>query len=863
MNQVITGWKKRVGLFLNSLYLSCTILIFLAIPVTLKGQYSEDQVKAALIYHFSRYVSWPVDKVKGTFNICVLSSDSSLYHSLQALLENRKLKGMPVYIFLQDSVQSLNQVNVLVADKDRSKNAKALYEVTRGENTLLITDQSEEPLYVMINITYNRKDAKISYEINAHNLESEQLAFSPDLLLKGGVVLDMKQLYARTYELLTKEGERLRSYQDQMDLLEKRNTITMQRAIFFQQKLDSLDKIATEKEDQLNNLTSGIQAKELMLSQQAREMNEQKRRENELKSRLNKYSENINTSRNQLDSINSRIREKVGIIKSQEEMITAKDEEIVTRDLKITNQQKNLRRLLAFLALLAGIALILLWAYNARKRMNRILEGLVDKRTEELKESQEYFQNLFESSPVAIIELELPENFGRVIDAGSRQTDQFVNSLGELNKMLEFLRSIRVPNMNEAAVKLFNAPGREFLTRQLELIVSEKTLPLLERAIHAFTRHEHIFESEGKFETFGKGTIDIIIRWILLPGFGQQHQRILVTFTDITTLKKFEAELRDHRDNLESLVKERSSQILSLNQELVSINEALTNQKRQLETTLLQLQSTQTQLVQAEKMASLGMLSAGIAHEINNPINFISGGNQLLREQINILINYAYALEKNLDAIPPKISSQLPPLEAECNLPEMQSAISEVLMMVTEGIERTTEIIRSLSLYSRGGEDIFTHFDVRKAISQSLLLLKNRYKSHIEVVEEFSDVPEIECIPAKVSQVFVNLISNSIDAIPSSGKIFLKVTFSPSEKRVITSIKDTGHGIQQEAIERIFDPFYTTKEVGKGTGLGLYLVYQIVKQHNASIECKSNPEKGTEFIVSWPLTQENILMQNR
>lgn len=857
MNQYKTAGGTGGKLSLYSLYLSCLLVFLLTVPGPAKAQYSEDQIKAALIYHFSSYVSWPVDKVKGTFNICVLSSDSSLYRNLQILLENRKLKGMPVYIFLQDSIKSLNQVNVLVADKDRSKNTKALYDVTRGENTLLITDQSEEPLYVMINFTFNRKDAKISYEINSNNLESEKLTYSPDLLLKGGTVLDMKQLYVRTYELLTKEGERLRAYQDQMDILERRNAVTQQQSYFFQQKLDSLDKIAAEKERQLNNLTNGIKAKEEMLAQQADELNAQKKRENELKSRLDKYSENINTSKNELDSINNQIHEKVAIIQSQEGLITAKDEEIVNRDRKITTQQKNLRRMLAFLALLAGIALILLWAYSARKRMNRILEGLVDKRTQELKESQDYFQNLFESSPVAIIELELPPIIAQAGASRMVNTDQFIRSLKDLNRMMEFLRNIRVPNMNEAAVILFNAPDREFLTRQLELVVSEKTLPLLERAIVAYTRHEHIFESEGKFETFGKGTIDIIIRWILLPGFGQQHQRILVTFTDITTLKKFEAELRDHRDNLESLVKERSSQIISLNQELVSINEALTSQKKQLEKTLLQLQSTQTQLVQAEKMASLGMLSAGIAHEINNPINFISGGNQLLREQIKTLLNYAYALKKNLDALPSKISSQLPPLEAECNLPEIQAAISEVMMMVTEGIDRTTEIIRSLSLYSRGGEDTFTHFDVRKAISQSLLLLKNRYKSHIEVVEEFSDVPEIECIPAKVSQVFVNLISNSIDAIQTSGRIYLKVTYEPSENRVVTSISDTGHGIKQDAIERIFDPFYTTKEVGKGTGLGLYLVYQIVKQHNASIECKSKPAQGTEFILSWPLAQEN------
>jgi signal transduction histidine kinase len=848
---------RRGGLSVNSLYLSCMLIFLLAFPGNVKAQYSEDQIKAALIYHFSSYVSWPVDKVKGTFNICVLSSDSSLYRSLQLLFENRKLKGMPVYIFLQDTVNSLNQVNVLVADRNRSKNTKALYDVTRGENTLLITDQSEEPLYVMINFTFSRKDGKVSYEINSHNLESEKLTYSPDLLLKGGTVLDMKQLYARTYDLLTKEGERLRAYQDQMEVLERRNTTTQQRAYFFQQKLDSLDKIATEKENLLNKLTSGIQEKEVLFSRQANELSEQKKREYELKLRLEQYRKNIDTSRTELESINDQIHEKESIIQSQEGLITAKDEEIVTRDRKITTQQKNLRRMFAFLALLAGVALILMWAYNARKRMNRILEGLVEKRTQELKESQDYFQNLFESSPVAIIEMELPPSPEQSGPSKTMNLDQFIQELKNMNKMMEFLRSIRVPNMNEAAVKLFNAPGREFLTRQLELIVSEKTMPLLAKAIIAYNQHEHIFESEGKFETFGKGTIDIIIRWILLPGFGQQHQRILVTFTDITTLKKFEAELRDHRDNLESLVAERSSQIIRLNQELVSTNEALTRQKRQLEQTLLQLQSTQNQLVQAEKMASLGMLSAGIAHEINNPINFISGGNQLLREQIKSLLNYANALKKNLDAVPQKISNQLPALEAECNLPEMQSAIAEVLMMVTEGIDRTTEIIRSLSLYSRGGEDIFTHFDVRKAISQSLLLLKNRYKSHIEVIEEFGDVPEIECIPAKVSQVFVNLLSNSIDAIQTSGRISLKVYFDSSENKVVTSISDTGHGIKQEVLERIFDPFFTTKEVGKGTGLGLYLVYQIIQQHNASIECKSDPKQGTEFILSWPLTQDN------
>lgn len=267
-------------------------------------------------------------------------------------------------------------------------------------------------------------------------------------------------------------------------------------------------------------------------------------------------------------------------------------------------------------------------------------------------------------------------------------------------------------------------------------------------------------------------------------------------------------------------------------------NEIIRAQKEQVEDALHQLQQSQSQLIHSEKMASLGQLTAGVAHEINNPINFVSANVNPLKRNFDELV-------KELKNDPNKnITAELNYLISECY---------QLLGGIEEGSRRTAEIVKGLRNFSRADEGDQKLVDVHEGIESSLLILNNKLKhQQIEVIKSFASLPLISCFPGQLNQVWMNLLSNAIDAIGENGKIF--ITTSRQNDKVVISIKDTGKGMSDEMKAKVFDPFFTTKEVGKGTGLGLSISYGIIQKHHGNIEVNSKEGEGAEFIVTLPLS---------
>lgn len=264
-----------------------------------------------------------------------------------------------------------------------------------------------------------------------------------------------------------------------------------------------------------------------------------------------------------------------------------------------------------------------------------------------------------------------------------------------------------------------------------------------------------------------------------------------------------------------------------------------------------QLKSTQTQLVSAEKMASLGQLTAGIAHEINNPVNFISGNVHPLRTDIDDLIR----LLDTYEGIVAEQGLREQFAAAECMREELAvdlltEEIRELLAGIDEGAGRTTEIVRSLRTFARLDESDRKAFDLHQGLDSTLALLRNRLEG-IEVLRDYGPLPEIEGYPGKLNQVFMNLLTNAIQAMPQGGLIHLLTTVTGDEIEV--RLRDTGQGMSEEVKARIFEPFFTTKEVGEGTGLGLSISHGIIEQHHGRIEVESLPGHGTEVIVRLPV----------
>jgi len=286
-------------------------------------------------------------------------------------------------------------------------------------------------------------------------------------------------------------------------------------------------------------------------------------------------------------------------------------------------------------------------------------------------------------------------------------------------------------------------------------------------------------------------------------------------------------------------------------------NREIEDKNSELQLTLENLKLTQSQLIQSEKMASLGLLTAGIAHELNNPINFVSGNvNPLQRDmdEIFTLIDQYDDLVKanNLE----DVFGLVRELKVQMDYGFLMKEINNLLEGIQEGADRSSSIVKGLRSFSRLDDEKFQLHNIHDGIDSTLILLHNKIKNTIKVHKDYGDLPEIECLPSKLNQVYMNILTNCIQAIEDEGEIFIQTVSSDIRVKII--IKDTGMGMSHEVKAHIFEPFYTTKDVGKGTGLGLSISYGIIEQHHGNIDVISEPGMGTEFIISLPRRQSDL-----
>ncbi|MBO0351660.1 HAMP domain-containing protein [Phormidium pseudopriestleyi FRX01] len=286
-----------------------------------------------------------------------------------------------------------------------------------------------------------------------------------------------------------------------------------------------------------------------------------------------------------------------------------------------------------------------------------------------------------------------------------------------------------------------------------------------------------------------------------------------------------------------------------------SLNQLISRVEEQLQ----EIQQAQTQLIQTEKMSSLGQLVAGIAHEINNPINFITGNIEHSNHYIQDILKIVKLYQKEHT----NPSSELQELIEDVDLEFVITDLTKMLSSMSIGSERIRQIVLSLRNFSRLDEAEKKRVDIHEGIDSTLLLCNHRLYPHIEVITRYEELDPIECYPAQLNQVFMHLISNAIDALESQPQKASKTSQSPhqiiiqtqklNERTIQVKIADNGPGIDEAIYNKIFDPFYTTKAPGKGTGLGLSIAYGVVEKHGGKIEVSSEPGKGAEFMITLPI----------
>ncbi|MEW6238960.1 MAG: response regulator [Candidatus Omnitrophota bacterium] len=264
----------------------------------------------------------------------------------------------------------------------------------------------------------------------------------------------------------------------------------------------------------------------------------------------------------------------------------------------------------------------------------------------------------------------------------------------------------------------------------------------------------------------------------------------------------------------------------------------------------------QQRLFQSEKMASLGQLVAGLAHEINNPINFIRSNIQPLKEYLAGYKKLASAAS-NKDAPSLRyLQNEIKKIQEEYDLDYADKDLDKLISSFVDGTERIIKLIADLRLYSHSDQEYYSNFNLHEAIDSSLSILSHRCKDRIDIQKEYGEIPPIKCSPGKIIQVFVNIVNNAIDAIKEQGKIWIKT--SVDDDNIIIKIRDNGVGILPENLPKIFDPFFTTKPIGSGTGLGLSISYGIIEQHGGTITVESESGIGATFTVSLPIAKNDV-----
>ncbi|GBE30897.1 sporulation kinase E [bacterium BMS3Bbin04] len=432
------------------------------------------------------------------------------------------------------------------------------------------------------------------------------------------------------------------------------------------------------------------------------------------------------------------------------------------------------------------------------------LEAIVEKRTAQLTETKTFLQSVLDSSwDYAIIAANLRGNISLFNEGAVRMLGYSQDEInGELTKTLF-------------------PPGKKNGSGPFG-VDSSKLMP------------EQVHQCEGIFNSKSGVLIVVSMSIATLTDKSGKVIGVLCIAKDISEQKKLEREIKKHTENLEQLVEERTLELSSRNVEL--------------EKTLKHLNEAQEQLVSSEKMASIGQLAAGVAHEINNPIGFV-------RSNLSTMTKYTQKITGVLEAMKEKLSNdeEIEQMWKKQKISFILEDLDELLSESYDGTNRVATIVKDLKNVSNIDRSQIMDSDLEQALDSTLNIVWNEIKYKAEVEKEYAGIPSVVCNPQQVNQVFLNILVNASHAIEDPpGKIIVR-TVKYSDNEVAVEIQDDGMGMDEETRSKIFDAFYTTKEIGKGTGLGLSISYRIIREHGGSIEVESELGVGTTFRIILPV----------
>jgi PAS domain S-box-containing protein len=462
-----------------------------------------------------------------------------------------------------------------------------------------------------------------------------------------------------------------------------------------------------------------------------------------------------------------------------------------------------------------------------------------------------------------------------------RQREQELQaSEAQLNSLIQAMNDT-IFVMDRAGTYVQVATTRTSLVENPDELVGKTVMDVLgdDFGAHVRSRLQACIDHNQTLEFEYSATVNQQNLWLDATASPLGNGLAVLVVRDVSQRRSAEDELRQAKAELEARVAARAGEIHDANKNLqrevverMQIEDALRQSEErerekatQLESTILELKRTQAQLIQTEKMSSLGQLAAGMAHEINNPVNFIHGNIRPIRDYTNDLLELIELFHQEY----PDSTEAIEDFMDEIDLDFLRQDLNKALDSMQSGTERIHSIIKSLQNFSRLDEMGMKRVNLLDGLNSSLAMLRSRFKGNskrppIEVVGDFKELPPVMCYPSQINQTMINLIDNAIDAIEEqystlslppqdSPKITIR-TQTLDDDRVCISIADNANGMPPEVLECIFNPFFTTKPVGQGTGLGLSVAYQTIHEnHDGQLLCTSVVGKGTEFQIVLPI----------
>lgn len=473
----------------------------------------------------------------------------------------------------------------------------------------------------------------------------------------------------------------------------------------------------------------------------------------------------------------------------------------------------------------------------------------------------------------------------------SNQTDESTLSRVEID-LTQFLNSSPIPTFiindkgiivhwNRACENFFGFKANEMIgTRDQWKPFYKTERPILVDFLLKETPYEKLKEIYGdalQVSTYAKGAYESVI---FNPDLGEQGMLVKFTvaplvnsegkiigafemFFDINAQLKAEVALKNVQEQQEKIVLKRMQYLEDSNQSLssdlqykIEMEKELLKHNQELSSLNEQLKLTQEQLMQSDKLASIGQLAAGIAHEINNPIGYIFSNIAALEKYLNDLfsmLDFYESIENHITSS--KIKEEIQKRKSEVELAYLKEDIPDLMAQSKDGIDRVRKIVQSLKDFSHADTNQeWQWVNIHHGIDSTLNVINNEVKYKADIVKQYGVIPDVECLPSQLNQVIMNLVVNASHAMSDDKRGTIIIKTSVENEQVKIEVSDNGSGIPEHVVNRIFEPFFTTKPVGKGTGLGLSLSYGIIKKHRGEIMVATKIGEGTTFTITLPVT---------